>query len=180
MVNRLESEKGRAAATAQAEAQSQARTEVSRILSVERALAQENLQEAIVRERLTTEDARRRTELFVSVQRVLRAANSPFVNEASGFKTLKHSHVNFESLTFSFFFFSGRRVPLYGHTSLLHHMVTLKGPCCGRQFVSVGVTDVCRVHVCIRMSSHSFIHNHVPQSTLASKSWLFSRANGSV
>lgn len=179
MVNRLESEKGRAAATAQAEAQSQARTEVSRILSVERALAQENLQEAIVRERLTTEDARRRTELFVSVQRVLRAANSPFVNEASGFKTLKHSRVNFESLTF-FFFFSGKRVPLYGHTSLLHHMVTLKGACCGRQFVSVGVTDVCRVHVCIRMSSHSFIHPHVPQSTLASKSWLFSGANGSV
>lgn len=60
----LESEKSRAAATAQAEAQSQARTEVSRILSVERALAQENLQEAIVRERLTTEDARRRTDLF--------------------------------------------------------------------------------------------------------------------
>lgn len=79
VVNRLQSEKARAAATAQAEAQSQARTEVSRILSVERALAQENLQEAIVRERLTTEDARRRTELFVSVQRVLRAANSPFV-----------------------------------------------------------------------------------------------------
>lgn len=69
MVNRLQSEKDRAAATAKAEAQSQARSEVSRILSAERALAQENLQEAIVRERLTTEDARRRTELFVSVQK---------------------------------------------------------------------------------------------------------------
>lgn len=66
VVNRLQSEKERAAATAQAEAESHARSEVSRILSAERALAQENLQEAIVRERLTTEDARRRTELFVS------------------------------------------------------------------------------------------------------------------
>lgn len=68
MINRLQSEKDRAAATAQAEAQSHARSEVSRILSAERALAQENLQEAIVRERLGTEDARRRTEHFVSVQ----------------------------------------------------------------------------------------------------------------
>lgn len=67
MLNRLQSEKARAAATAQAEAQSQARSDVSRILAAERALAQENLQEAIVRERLTTEDARRRTELLVSV-----------------------------------------------------------------------------------------------------------------
>lgn len=83
LVNRLQSEKERAAAAAQAEAQSHARSEVSRILSAERALAQENLQEAIVRERLTTEDARRRTELFVSVRKS--PANSPLVNETGSF-----------------------------------------------------------------------------------------------
>lgn len=67
VVNRLESEKARTMAKAQVEAQSHVRDEVSKILSVERALSQGTLQEAVVRERLATEDARRRAELFVSL-----------------------------------------------------------------------------------------------------------------
>lgn len=141
LVNRLQSEKDRAAATAQAEAQSQARSEVSRILSAERALAQENLQEAIVRERLTTEDARRRTELFVSVLQ-------------TGLLWLSAA------------------VSLYGNASLFYHMVPLKEAWSGWRFASCRVTDVRRVHGCILMSSHSFIHPHVSQSAPAWNSWL--------
>lgn len=67
MVYRLEAEKTQSTAKAQAEAQSQVPDEVCRILSAERALAQESLQQAVIRERLTTEDERRRAELFVSL-----------------------------------------------------------------------------------------------------------------
>ncbi|XP_045928346.1 coiled-coil-helix-coiled-coil-helix domain containing 3a isoform X4 [Micropterus dolomieu] len=60
----LEAEKARATAKARSEAQSQVQHDVSRILSVERAVAQENLQQAIIRERITTEDERLRAQLF--------------------------------------------------------------------------------------------------------------------
>ncbi|XP_028304849.1 coiled-coil-helix-coiled-coil-helix domain containing 3a isoform X1 [Gouania willdenowi] len=60
----LESEKARVSASAQAEAQSQVQDEVSRILSVERAVAQESVQQAIIKERITTEDEKRRAQLF--------------------------------------------------------------------------------------------------------------------
>lgn len=66
-VYRLEEEKAQSTAKAQAVAQSQVQDEVSRILSAERASAQESLQQAVIRERLTTEDERRRAELFVSL-----------------------------------------------------------------------------------------------------------------
>ncbi|GAA6221180.1 MICOS complex subunit MIC19 isoform X4 [Lates japonicus] len=60
----LESEKARAAAQAKADAQSQVKNEVSRILSVERAVAQESLQQAVIRERIATEDERLRAQLL--------------------------------------------------------------------------------------------------------------------
>ncbi|XP_044042394.1 coiled-coil-helix-coiled-coil-helix domain containing 3a isoform X3 [Siniperca chuatsi] len=60
----LEAEKARVAAQAQSEAQSQIQDDVSRILSVERAVAQESLQQAVIRERIATEDERRRAQLF--------------------------------------------------------------------------------------------------------------------
>ncbi|KAK7896296.1 hypothetical protein WMY93_021621 [Mugilogobius chulae] len=60
----LESEKARATAHAQAKAQSQVKGEVSRILSAERASAQDNLQQAIIRERIATEDEKRRAHLY--------------------------------------------------------------------------------------------------------------------
>ncbi|CAJ1054854.1 MICOS complex subunit MIC19 isoform X3 [Xyrichtys novacula] len=60
----LESEKARSAAQAQAEAQSQVQDEVSRILSVERAVAHESLQQAVLRERISTEDEKLRAQLF--------------------------------------------------------------------------------------------------------------------
>lgn len=66
MLHRLESEKARAAAQAKADAQSQVRNEVSKILSVERAVAQESLQQAVIRERIATEDERLRAQLLVS------------------------------------------------------------------------------------------------------------------
>lgn len=62
----MKSEKARASAQAQAAAQSQVKNEVSRILAAERAATQENLQQAIIRERITVEDERRRAQLFVS------------------------------------------------------------------------------------------------------------------
>lgn len=71
MLHRLEAEKARSAAKAHAEAQSQVQEEVSRILSVERAVAQESLQEAIIRERIATEDERLRAQLFVSQKQLL-------------------------------------------------------------------------------------------------------------
>ncbi|XP_073337126.1 coiled-coil-helix-coiled-coil-helix domain containing 3a isoform X2 [Pagrus major] len=60
----LESEKTRAAAMAHAEAQSQVQDEVSRILSVERAVAKESIQHAVIRERIATEDERLRAQLL--------------------------------------------------------------------------------------------------------------------
>uniref|UniRef100_A0A3B4YI86 Coiled-coil-helix-coiled-coil-helix domain containing 3a n=1 Tax=Seriola lalandi dorsalis TaxID=1841481 RepID=A0A3B4YI86_SERLL len=60
----LESEKARAAAQANGDAQSQVQNEVSRILSVERAVAQENLQQAVLRERIATEDEQLRAQIF--------------------------------------------------------------------------------------------------------------------
>lgn len=66
MFHRLASEKARAAAQAEADAQYEVQSEVSRILSAERAVAQESLQQAIVRERIATEDERLRAQIFVS------------------------------------------------------------------------------------------------------------------
>ncbi|KAM6962386.1 coiled-coil-helix-coiled-coil-helix domain containing 3a isoform 2-T2 [Tautogolabrus adspersus] len=60
----LEAEKARTAAQAQTEAQSQVQDEVSRILSAERAVAQESLQQAVLRERIATEDEKFRAQLF--------------------------------------------------------------------------------------------------------------------
>ncbi|XP_063761082.1 coiled-coil-helix-coiled-coil-helix domain containing 3a isoform X2 [Eleginops maclovinus] len=59
-----ETEKARAAAHAQDDAQSQVQSEVSRILSVERAVAEESIQHAVIRERIATEDERLRAQLF--------------------------------------------------------------------------------------------------------------------
>lgn len=64
---RLEEEKARTRTKIQAETQTQVQDEISRLLSAERALAQESLQQAIIRERLATEDEKRRAELFVSL-----------------------------------------------------------------------------------------------------------------
>lgn len=60
----LASEKARAADQAQAEAKAKVQDEVSRILSVERAVAQESLQQAIIRERIATEDEMLRAQLL--------------------------------------------------------------------------------------------------------------------
>ncbi|XP_029351008.1 coiled-coil-helix-coiled-coil-helix domain containing 3a [Echeneis naucrates] len=60
----LMAEKARVKAQANADAQSQVQDEVSRILSLERAVAQENLQEAVIRERIATEDEKRRAQLL--------------------------------------------------------------------------------------------------------------------
>ncbi|XP_070848547.1 coiled-coil-helix-coiled-coil-helix domain containing 3a isoform X4 [Chaetodon trifascialis] len=60
----LEAEKARSAAKVQAEAQSQVQDEVSRILSVERAVAQQSIQQAVIRERIATEDERLRAQLL--------------------------------------------------------------------------------------------------------------------
>ncbi|XP_037616606.1 coiled-coil-helix-coiled-coil-helix domain containing 3a isoform X5 [Sebastes umbrosus] len=60
----VESEKARAAAQAQDDAQSQVQDDVSRILSVERAVAKESIQQAVIRERIATEDERRRAQLY--------------------------------------------------------------------------------------------------------------------
>lgn len=66
LLHRVDSEKARASAQAQAEAQTQVQEEVSRILSVERAVAQETLQQAVIRERIATEDEKLRSQLYVS------------------------------------------------------------------------------------------------------------------
>ncbi|XP_017270220.1 coiled-coil-helix-coiled-coil-helix domain containing 3a isoform X2 [Kryptolebias marmoratus] len=60
----FEAEKARASAQAQAETQSQVQAEVSRMLSAERALTQESLQQAVLRERITIEDDRLRAQLL--------------------------------------------------------------------------------------------------------------------
>ncbi|XP_068442636.1 coiled-coil-helix-coiled-coil-helix domain containing 3a isoform X4 [Clinocottus analis] len=60
----VEAEKARAAAQAQDDAQSQVQDEVSRILSVERAVAKESAQQAVIRERISTEDEKLRAQLY--------------------------------------------------------------------------------------------------------------------
>uniref|UniRef100_A0A3B5AG45 Coiled-coil-helix-coiled-coil-helix domain-containing protein 3, mitochondrial-like n=1 Tax=Stegastes partitus TaxID=144197 RepID=A0A3B5AG45_9TELE len=60
----LEAEKARATSQAQAEAHSQVQDEVSRILTVERSVAHESIQQAVIRERIATEDQRLRAQLF--------------------------------------------------------------------------------------------------------------------
>uniref|UniRef100_A0A8D2ZF36 Coiled-coil-helix-coiled-coil-helix domain containing 3a n=1 Tax=Scophthalmus maximus TaxID=52904 RepID=A0A8D2ZF36_SCOMX len=60
----LDAEKARAAEQATADAQSKVQNEVSRILSVERAMDHENLQQALVRERITSEDEKLRAQLY--------------------------------------------------------------------------------------------------------------------
>ncbi|XP_067437623.1 coiled-coil-helix-coiled-coil-helix domain containing 3a isoform X4 [Thunnus thynnus] len=60
----LEAEKTRASAQAQAEAMSLVQDEVSKILSAERAMAQDSLQQAVIRERISTEDERLRAQLY--------------------------------------------------------------------------------------------------------------------
>ncbi|KAL3048120.1 hypothetical protein OYC64_006822 [Pagothenia borchgrevinki] len=60
----VETEKARAAAHAQDDAQSQVQGEVSRILCVERAAAEGSIQQAVIRERIATEDERLRAQLF--------------------------------------------------------------------------------------------------------------------
>ncbi|XP_039647739.1 coiled-coil-helix-coiled-coil-helix domain containing 3a isoform X5 [Perca fluviatilis] len=60
----IEAEKARAEAQAQDDAQSKVQDEVSRILSVERAMAQESIQQAVIRERIATEDERLRAQLY--------------------------------------------------------------------------------------------------------------------
>lgn len=69
MPHRLEAEKARASVQAQADAKRHVQDEVSRILSAERAVAQESLQQAVIRERIATEDERLRAQLFVSPRR---------------------------------------------------------------------------------------------------------------
>ncbi|XP_068611660.1 coiled-coil-helix-coiled-coil-helix domain containing 3a [Brachionichthys hirsutus] len=66
---KLESEKARTAGQARAEAQSQVKDELSRILSADRASKQESLQQAIVQERLAVEDQKRRTQLLEIVRK---------------------------------------------------------------------------------------------------------------
>ncbi|XP_075967537.1 coiled-coil-helix-coiled-coil-helix domain containing 3a isoform X5 [Anarhichas minor] len=60
----VEAEKARAAAQAQDDAQSMVQAEVSRILSVERAAGQESIQQAVIRERIATEDDKLRAQLY--------------------------------------------------------------------------------------------------------------------
>ncbi|XP_028256004.1 coiled-coil-helix-coiled-coil-helix domain containing 3a isoform X6 [Parambassis ranga] len=60
----LEAEKARASAQVQAEAQAQVQSEVSKILSVEWAVAEESLQQAVIRERIATEDEKLRAQLY--------------------------------------------------------------------------------------------------------------------
>ncbi|XP_054910806.1 coiled-coil-helix-coiled-coil-helix domain containing 3a isoform X6 [Poeciliopsis prolifica] len=59
-----DAEKARASAQAQADAQSKVQDEISRILSVERAFTQESLQQAIIRERISSEDEKLRAQLL--------------------------------------------------------------------------------------------------------------------
>ncbi|XP_036004869.1 coiled-coil-helix-coiled-coil-helix domain containing 3a isoform X2 [Fundulus heteroclitus] len=59
-----DAEKARASAQAQTEAQSKIQEEISRILSVERALTQDSLQQAIIRERISGEDEKHRAQLL--------------------------------------------------------------------------------------------------------------------
>ncbi|KAM4711751.1 coiled-coil-helix-coiled-coil-helix domain containing 3a isoform 3-T3 [Anableps anableps] len=60
-----DTEKARASAQAQAEAQSKVQEEISRILSVERALTLDSFQQAVIRERISSEDEKLRAQLLV-------------------------------------------------------------------------------------------------------------------
>ncbi|XP_061768230.1 coiled-coil-helix-coiled-coil-helix domain containing 3a isoform X2 [Nerophis ophidion] len=60
----LEAEKARTSAQAKAETRRHVEDEVSRILSSERTVAQESLQQAVLRERIATEDEKLRAQLF--------------------------------------------------------------------------------------------------------------------
>ncbi|XP_037099464.1 coiled-coil-helix-coiled-coil-helix domain containing 3a isoform X2 [Syngnathus acus] len=60
----LEVEKSRASAQAQAEAKRHVEDELSRILSAERAMAEENIQQALITERIATEEEKLRTRLY--------------------------------------------------------------------------------------------------------------------
>ncbi|XP_061618405.1 coiled-coil-helix-coiled-coil-helix domain containing 3a isoform X5 [Phyllopteryx taeniolatus] len=60
----LEAEKSRASAQAQAEAHRHVEDEVSRILSVERSVYQESIQQAVIRERIAAEDEKLRAQLY--------------------------------------------------------------------------------------------------------------------
>lgn len=71
MLHRLDAQKAQASANAQAEAKHQVQDEVSRILSAERAVATESLQQAVIRERIATEDEKLRAQLYVSPSTVL-------------------------------------------------------------------------------------------------------------
>ncbi|PWA15621.1 hypothetical protein CCH79_00016641 [Gambusia affinis] len=59
-----DAEKARASAQAQADVQSKVQEEISRILSVERPLTQDSLQQAIIRERISSEDEKLRAQLL--------------------------------------------------------------------------------------------------------------------
>uniref|UniRef100_A0A3Q2GEQ9 Coiled-coil-helix-coiled-coil-helix domain containing 3a n=1 Tax=Cyprinodon variegatus TaxID=28743 RepID=A0A3Q2GEQ9_CYPVA len=59
-----DAEKARASAHVQAEAESKVREEISKILSAERALTLDSLQQAIIREQISSEDERLRTQLL--------------------------------------------------------------------------------------------------------------------
>uniref|UniRef100_A0A3B5M3Q8 Coiled-coil-helix-coiled-coil-helix domain containing 3a n=1 Tax=Xiphophorus couchianus TaxID=32473 RepID=A0A3B5M3Q8_9TELE len=65
-----DAEKARASAQAQADVQSKVQEEISRILSVERALTQDSLQQAIIRERISSEDEKLRAQLLVSAKQL--------------------------------------------------------------------------------------------------------------
>lgn len=71
MLHRLDAQKAQASAKAQADAKHQVQDEVSRILSAERAVATESLQQAVIRERIATEDEKLRAQLYVSPSTVL-------------------------------------------------------------------------------------------------------------
>uniref|UniRef100_A0A3Q0SRZ1 Coiled-coil-helix-coiled-coil-helix domain containing 3a n=1 Tax=Amphilophus citrinellus TaxID=61819 RepID=A0A3Q0SRZ1_AMPCI len=58
----LKAEKARASAQAQAEAKSQVQGEVSRLLTAQRATAQESLHQAFIKERISTEDEKLRAK----------------------------------------------------------------------------------------------------------------------
>ncbi|XP_062416029.1 coiled-coil-helix-coiled-coil-helix domain containing 3a isoform X3 [Pungitius pungitius] len=60
----ITAEKARVAAQAEEDARAQVPGEVSRLLSAERAAAQESVQQAVMRERISTEDEKRRAQLF--------------------------------------------------------------------------------------------------------------------
>lgn len=66
IVHRLEAEKSRASAQSRAEAKRHAEDEVSRILSAERAAAEDGIQQAAIRERIAAEEEKRRAQLYVS------------------------------------------------------------------------------------------------------------------